>query len=102
VPAAGWLVIGVSSRRVETRREEVIAMSPGLDLTFTRAVDLLARYRRGRAPPLDVVEALLQRIDRVNPRVNAIVTLARESALADARRATRALRRGGRECSARS
>ena len=69
-------------------------MSPEPDLTFTRAVDLRSLYRRGRASPLEVMEALLQRIDRVNPRVNAIVTLARESALADARRATRALRRG--------
>src|SRR5262245_18722589 len=40
------------------------------------------------------MQAVLARIDAVNPRVNAYVTVARESALAEARRATRALRRG--------
>ena len=40
------------------------------------------------------MQAVLARIDAVNPDVNAIVTLVREAALADARRATAALRRG--------
>jgi amidase len=40
------------------------------------------------------MRAVLDRIDRVNPRVNAIVTLARESALGEARRAGAVLRRG--------
>jgi amidase len=39
------------------------------------------------------MEAVLARIDAVNPVVNAYVTVARESALATARRATRALSR---------
>ena len=42
------------------------------------------------------MHALLARIDAVNPRVNTIVTLARESALSAARRATAALGRGAR------
>jgi amidase len=41
------------------------------------------------------VQAVLARIDQVNPRVNAVVTLVRDAALADARRATAALRRRG-------
>jgi len=40
------------------------------------------------------VQAVLARIDAVNPRVNAVVTLARESALRQARLQTAALRRG--------
>jgi amidase len=40
------------------------------------------------------MRAVLARIDAVNPRVNAYVTVARESALAAARAATAALRRG--------
>jgi amidase len=65
------------------------------DLTFTPAVDLLRLYRAGKASPLEVMRAVLARIDLVNPRVNAVVTLVRESALREARRATAALRRGG-------
>ena len=38
--------------------------------------------------PLEVMQAVLARIDAVNPAVNAYVTVARESALAEARRAT--------------
>ena len=41
------------------------------------------------------MQAVLARIDAVNPAVNAYVTVARESALAAARRATRALTRKG-------
>ena len=40
------------------------------------------------------MQAFLARIDAVNPDVNAIVTLVRDAALSDARRATAALRRG--------
>ena len=40
------------------------------------------------------MQAFLARIDAVNPDVNAIVTLVRDAALGDARRATAALRRG--------
>ena len=65
------------------------------DLTFTSATTLAALYRAGKASPVEVMQAVLDRIDRVNPRVNAIVTLARESALDEARRATARLRRRG-------
>ena len=64
------------------------------DLSFAPAVDLIRLYRRGTASPLEVMQAVLARIDAVNPRVNAVVTLVRESALREARRATAALRRG--------
>jgi amidase len=64
------------------------------DLTFTPAVELVKLYRTRKTSPLEVMESLLARIDAVNPQVNAIVTLARESALWEARRATAALKRG--------
>ena len=67
---------------------------PTRDLTFTAAGELLKLYRTRRASPLEVMQALLARIDAVNPAVNAIVTLTREVALWDARRATAALKRG--------
>jgi amidase len=64
------------------------------DLTFAAAGDLLKLYRARRASPLEVMQALLARIDAVNPTVNAIVTLVRDAALWQARRATAALKRG--------
>jgi amidase len=71
-------------------------MAPTRDLCFTSATELVRLFRARRTSPLEVMEALLGRIDAVNPAVNAIVTLARESALDEARRATAALRRGSR------
>src|SRR5207245_1059999 len=69
-------------------------MATGRDLCFTPAVDLLKLYRARRVSPLEVMQAVLARIDAVNPDVNAIVTLVREDALRHARRATATLRRG--------
>jgi amidase len=63
------------------------------DLTFAPAVELLRLYRARKASPLEVMQAVLGRIDAVNPHVNAIVTLARDAALWEARRATAALKR---------
>ena len=66
----------------------------GRDLTFAPAVELARLYRSRKVSPLEVVQTLLDRIDAVNPQVNAFVTLAREAALWEARRATAALKRG--------
>jgi fatty acid amide hydrolase 2 len=58
------------------------------------AVSLAARMRRGELSPVDVVEAHIQRIQQVDPRLNALVAerfdLARREASAAARRIRRA------------
>jgi len=64
------------------------------DLCFTPAIELLKLDRARKASPLEVMQEILSRIDAVNPDVNALVTLVRDSALREARRATAALRRG--------
>ena len=66
---------------------------PSRDLCFTPATELIRLFRAGKASPLEVMEAVLARIDRVNPALNAYVTVAREGALRAARAATAALRR---------
>ena len=38
------------------------------DLTFAPAVELLRLYRARKASPLEVMQAVLGRIDAVNPR----------------------------------
>jgi aspartyl-tRNA(Asn)/glutamyl-tRNA(Gln) amidotransferase subunit A len=53
-------------------------------------VELGAAYDSGECTPVDVLDAVLQRIEKVNPRINAFVTLAsagaRQSAEASAKR----------------
>ena len=60
------------------------------ELCYSSAVDLAARLRKGDVSARDVMSAHLERIARVNPQVNAIVTLAPDRALADATRADEA------------
>lgn len=62
------------------------------DLT---AVDLAARIRRGQVSAREVMAAHLARIERVNPKINAIVTLVADRAMADARAADELQARGG-------
>jgi amidase len=57
------------------------------------AVELLKLYRARRLSPLEAMQGLLAQIDAVNPQVNAMVTVARDSALWEARRATAALKK---------
>lgn len=66
---------------------------PDRDLCFTPATELRRLYRARKVSPLEVMEAVFARIDAVNPRLNAYVTLAREFALRAARAATAALGR---------
>ncbi|HEX6775027.1 MAG TPA: amidase, partial [Methylomirabilota bacterium] len=63
------------------------------DLCFTPATELARLYRSRKISPLEVMRAVLERLDRVNPLVNAVVTLDREAALREAKRATAALAR---------
>ena len=63
------------------------------DLCFTPATKLAPMIRRGAVSPLEVVQAVLARLERVNPRLNAYCTVAAEQALEAARTATTAARR---------
>jgi amidase len=64
-------------------------------LVFLSATELAARLRRKEISARDVMAAHLAQIERVNPRVNAIVTLVAERAMADAARADEILARRG-------
>lgn len=65
------------------------------ELCELSAVDLAARIRRKEVSARDVMAAHLARIERVNPKVNAIVTLVADRAMADAARADEQAARGG-------
>src|SRR5689334_24123674 len=63
------------------------------DLAFAPATKLVPLIRRGVLSPLELVQTLLGRIERVNPRLNAYCTVAAEQALDAARKATIAVKR---------
>lgn len=62
------------------------------DLT---AIELADRIRRRDVSARDVMSAHLARIERVNPKVNAIITLVADRAMADAARADDLAAKGG-------
>jgi len=55
------------------------------DLTQQTAEQLLALYRSGAVSPVEVTQNVLQRIQRLNPRLNAFCLVDEEAALASAR-----------------
>ncbi|MFC2036907.1 amidase family protein, partial [Chloroflexota bacterium] len=64
------------------------------ELVFWSAKRMAEAIRTKELSSLEVVEAHLQRIDEVNPRLNAVVQLAAERAMEKAREADAALARG--------
>ncbi|MEA2719780.1 MAG: amidase [Candidatus Eremiobacteraeota bacterium] len=69
-------------------------MAISADLCFLSATESVRRITAKDVSALEVMEAHLARIERVNPAVNAIVTLHADEALAGARRADEAQARG--------
>lgn len=64
------------------------------DLCFASAVELAGHIRAREVSCVEVMDAHLAQIERVNPRVNAIVTLDADGAREQARRADAQLARG--------
>lgn len=68
------------------------ALTPD-DLCFTPATTLAVLIRKRKISPLELTQALLSRIERLNPRLNAYCTVAADRALTAARAATTAVTR---------
>lgn len=66
----------------------------GLEICFMTAAELSHRIRAKELSAREVMEAFLAQIERVNPKVNAIVTLLPEQAIEQATTADEALARG--------
>src|SRR5687767_8081502 len=84
---------GTVSAQSGTARSTVEVPDELCDLS---AIELAARMRRKDLSAREVMTAHLARIERVNPKVNAIVTLVAERAMADAARADEAQARGSK------
>jgi aspartyl-tRNA(Asn)/glutamyl-tRNA(Gln) amidotransferase subunit A len=63
-------------------------------IAYATIRELGAHYRRRELSPVEVTRALLARIEKLDPGLHAFVTLTADRALADARAAEEALRRG--------
>jgi amidase len=67
---------------------------PEGEICFLSAVEMAALIRAGKLSAREVLEAHLQQIERVNPSVNAIVTLVADQAMEGARKADEAQAQG--------
>jgi aspartyl-tRNA(Asn)/glutamyl-tRNA(Gln) amidotransferase subunit A len=73
----------------------VTADRAGADLTATpTATELLAAYRTGALSPVEATETALDRIERLNPDVNAFCLVDADSALASAKASAQRWQRG--------
>jgi aspartyl-tRNA(Asn)/glutamyl-tRNA(Gln) amidotransferase subunit A len=66
------------------------------ELARMSAVELAAGYRARHFSPVEVVDAVLARIERVNPRLNAFCVVTAEAARREATQADAAITRGER------
>ncbi|MFQ5924955.1 MAG: amidase [Dehalococcoidia bacterium] len=64
-------------------------------LAYTPAWRLVELIRHRQLSPVELIEHLMQRTERLNPRLNAYLTVAHEQALSAARAAESALDQGG-------
>ncbi len=65
------------------------------DLCFTPATDLAAAIRNRELSPVELTDAVLARIDALNPKLNAFLTIDADGARAAAKEAEAAVMRGG-------
>jgi aspartyl-tRNA(Asn)/glutamyl-tRNA(Gln) amidotransferase subunit A len=66
----------------------------GIDLTTLTVVEASSRISRKQLSPVELTEAALARIDTLNPRLGAFITVASEQAMDAARTAERDIQRG--------
>src|SRR5262245_8986700 len=87
-------VPGRLDRRCVARRSRGRSPLTPTDLTACTATDLLALYRSREASPVEATQAVLARIDRLNPKLLAYCHVAPDDALASARASEARWRKG--------
>src|SRR6202040_3512823 len=71
------------------------SMANADDLCWMPASEMAPAIKRRKISPVEVMKAVLARIERLNPRLNAFVTLTPEQAMKTARAAERAVGKKG-------
>src|SRR5215467_14938542 len=69
-------------------------MPSNSDLVFKTAAQLGSLIRRKEVSPVEVTRAFLDRIDAINPELNAFISVIHEQALEQARKAESEIRKG--------
>jgi aspartyl-tRNA(Asn)/glutamyl-tRNA(Gln) amidotransferase subunit A len=69
-------------------------MAPPDDLAFASVVELGRLLRQKKTSSMELATYFLERLERIGPRYNAVVTVTRERALAEAAQADREIRQG--------
>lgn len=85
------IATGAAAFRAVSAAERVDKSTDLTALTLRQASELV---RKRSVSPVDLTKACLQRIERLNPSVNAFITVATDSALAEARAAEADIRLG--------
>jgi amidase len=88
-------VVGMAAAATAMPRVLSAATGGSDELCDRSAVELTALIRRREVSARDVMATHLARIERVNPKVNAMVTVVAERAMADAARADELAAKGG-------
>ena len=92
------------SRRVFIKNTAIVAAGlavsknvlayPDADHTYTSIKELSDLIQNKKVSPVEITKACLQRIERLNPKINAFITVMGKEALTDARIAEREIRNG--------
>ena len=75
-------------------QSHVTNATSGADVAFLTAVELVDLYRQRKLSPVEVTRALLDRIQRLEPKINAFALLDADSALASAKESEQRWQRG--------
>lgn len=68
--------------------------APALDILFAPIRTQAEMIKAGRLSPVDLTEAYLDRLEKIGPRFNAVVTVMRESAVKEAKAAATEIAQG--------
>src|SRR5258705_13296388 len=82
---------GPPSRSIPCAREAIMASE---ELFYATIRDIGSRLRRRAISPVELTRAHLERIEQLDPKLHAFVTVTADRALADATAAATALGRG--------
>ncbi|MGH9786000.1 MAG: amidase, partial [Terriglobia bacterium] len=79
---------------ISSQRTTQSSQSQSSDLTRLSIRDAAELVRRKKVSPVELTQACLARIERLNPMLNAFITVTADSALAEARQAEAEIQRG--------
>jgi aspartyl-tRNA(Asn)/glutamyl-tRNA(Gln) amidotransferase subunit A len=86
------LMSGIGNTRPLDRQSAGVA--PTSDATWLSLSEASRLVREKKISPVDLTQGCLKRIERINPRLNAFITVTAESALAQAREAESEIKGG--------